>query len=219
MNSAKKSFSSVPNEAVEIVSERCLDKRFKIRKEAATGLAVLYNLVVNRAAASMVNGSPGSTAATVGGDTSSSSLEDNGNAASVAQQQLGRVTWIPGKVMQLYYQNTVEDKLLLEGIIIDYLVPKSLDPESKSTKLYELYVNLDETGRASFKNYFVMQKQLRNLVGKLEQCASEKSVGGTVEKEEEANRLMMRIARFLPDPVRAKVRSKTVHHDQLMTKR
>ena len=86
MNSAKKSFSSVPNEAVEIVSERCLDKRFKIRKEAATGLAVLYNQVVNRAAASMVNGSPGSTAATVGGDTSSSSLEDNGNAASVAQQ-------------------------------------------------------------------------------------------------------------------------------------
>ena len=93
----------------------------------------------------------------------------------------------------------------MEGIIIDYLVPKSYDPETKSTKLYELYVNLDEAGRASFKNYFVMQKQLRNLVGKLEQCASENSVEGTVEKEEEANRLMMRIARFLPDPVRAKV--------------
>ena len=196
---------------MEIVSERCLDKRFKIRKESVTGLASIYRAsiyqqVVSCASASAQNGngtneaSSSSASDSGGGESSSSS-----SPATTAQQQLSRVTWIPGKVMQLYYQNTVEDKLLLEGIIIDYLVPKSYDSETKSTKLYELYVNLDETGRASFTNYFVMQKQLRNLVGKLEQCASENSVEGTVEKEEEANRLMMRIARFLPDPVRAKV--------------
>ena len=127
------------------------------------------------------------------------------SAAALAQQQVARVTWIPGKVMQLYRQNTIEDKLLLEGIIVDYLVPKSFDPETKSTKLYELYVNLDEAGRASFKNYLGMQKNLRKLVGKMEQCASENSVEGNLEKEEEANRLMMRIARYLPNPVRAKV--------------
>lgn len=181
---------------MEIVSERCLDKRFKIRKEAATGIALLYHQVVSRATTAV------STASTSKDDDGKAEAE---NIVAAAQHQLSRVTWIPAKVMQLYCQNTIEDKLLLEGIIIDYLVPKSFDPETKSTKLYELYVNLDEAGRNSFKNYFKMQKMLRKLVGKLEQCASENSVEGTVEKEEEANRLMMRIARYLPDPVRAKV--------------
>ena len=106
---------------MEIVSERCLDKRFKIRKEAATGIAVLYHQVVSRATAASADAQENSTK-----DAAAKAASDI--AAAAAQRQLARVTWIPGKVMQLYSQNTIEDKLLQEGIIVDYLVPKNYDP-------------------------------------------------------------------------------------------
>ncbi|XP_023363185.1 sister chromatid cohesion protein PDS5 homolog A [Otolemur garnettii] len=54
-----------------------------------------------------------------------------------------KVSWIKDKLLHIYYQNSIDDKLLVEKIFAQYLVPHNLETEERMKCLYYLYANLD----------------------------------------------------------------------------
>uniref|UniRef100_A0A2K6G7K3 PDS5 cohesin associated factor A n=1 Tax=Propithecus coquereli TaxID=379532 RepID=A0A2K6G7K3_PROCO len=54
-----------------------------------------------------------------------------------------KVSWIKDKLLHIYYQNSIDDKLLVEKIFAQYLVPHNLETEERMKCLYYLYASLD----------------------------------------------------------------------------
>uniref|UniRef100_A0A4W5JKV5 PDS5 cohesin associated factor B n=1 Tax=Hucho hucho TaxID=62062 RepID=A0A4W5JKV5_9TELE len=59
------------------------------------------------------------------------------------KEQAQKISWIKDKLLHIYYQNSIDDKLLVEKIFAQYMVPHSLDTEEKMKCLYYLYACLD----------------------------------------------------------------------------
>lgn len=68
----------------------------------------------------------------------------------VDPQQAARVDWIRNKVFHHYYQNSNDDRLLVERILNIHLVPYQLPEEERMKKLLELYCTLDENALKAF---------------------------------------------------------------------
>lgn len=96
---------------LNILRDRTLDVKIKVRKLASHGLAVIYKKVH----------SVKSTRGTV---------------------QL--VNWIPSKVMRMYYQDSAEDKLLVERLLNSSIVPYNAATRDKMAQLYYAFTTLDD---------------------------------------------------------------------------
>uniref|UniRef100_A0A3Q3W5G6 PDS5 cohesin associated factor A n=1 Tax=Mola mola TaxID=94237 RepID=A0A3Q3W5G6_MOLML len=71
------------------------------------------------------------------------------------------------KLLHIYYQNSIDDKLLVEKIFAQYMVPHSLDTEEKMKCLYYLYACLDTNAVKALNEMWKCQNMLRGLVKEL----------------------------------------------------
>uniref|UniRef100_A0A8B9RKM3 PDS5 cohesin associated factor B n=1 Tax=Astyanax mexicanus TaxID=7994 RepID=A0A8B9RKM3_ASTMX len=63
-----------------------------------------------------------------------------GEAGKEAAKQ---ISWIKDKLLHIYYQNSIDDRLLVERIFAQYMVPHNLETTERMKCLYYLYATLD----------------------------------------------------------------------------
>ncbi|OWK07014.1 hypothetical protein Celaphus_00018697 [Cervus elaphus hippelaphus] len=111
-----------------------------------------------------------------------------------------KVSWIKDKLLHIYYQNSIDDKLLVEKIFAQYLVPHNLETEERMKCLYYLYASLDPNAVKALNEMWKCQNMLRSHVRELldlhKQPASEANCSAMFGK-------LMTIAKNLPDPGKA----------------
>ncbi|KAF7655943.1 hypothetical protein LDENG_00048110 [Lucifuga dentata] len=78
-----------------------------------------------------------------------------------------KISWIKDKLLHIYYQNSIDDKLLVEKIFAQYMVPHNLDTEEKMKCLYYLYACLDSNAVKALNEMWKCQNMLRSLVKEL----------------------------------------------------
>ncbi|XP_062386623.1 sister chromatid cohesion protein PDS5 homolog A [Sardina pilchardus] len=111
-----------------------------------------------------------------------------------------KISWIKDKLLHIYYQNSIDDKLLVEKIFAQYMVPHSLETEEKMKCLYYLYACLDTNAVKALNEMWKCQNMLRGLVRELLDLHKLPT--------SEANNVamfakLMTIAKNLPDPGKA----------------
>uniref|UniRef100_A0A8B9H8R6 PDS5 cohesin associated factor A n=1 Tax=Astyanax mexicanus TaxID=7994 RepID=A0A8B9H8R6_ASTMX len=111
-----------------------------------------------------------------------------------------KISWIKDKLLHIYYQNSIDDKLLVEKIFAQFMVPHSLETEEKMKCLYYLYACLDTNAVKALNEMWKCQNMLRGLVRELldlhKQPTSEANTSAMFGK-------LMTIAKNLPDPGKA----------------
>ncbi|XP_073501929.1 sister chromatid cohesion protein PDS5 homolog A isoform X2 [Phyllobates terribilis] len=111
-----------------------------------------------------------------------------------------KVSWIKDKLLHIYYQNSIDDKLLVEKIFAQYLVPHNLETEERMKCLYYLYASLDPNAVKALNEMWKCQNMLRSHVRELldlhKQPTSEANNSAMFGK-------LMTIAKNLPDPGKA----------------
>lgn len=55
-----------------------------------------------------------------------------------------QISWIKDKLLHIYYQNSIDDRLLVERIFAQYMLPHNLDTMERMKCLYYLYATLDD---------------------------------------------------------------------------
>ncbi|XP_034543246.1 sister chromatid cohesion protein PDS5 homolog A isoform X2 [Notolabrus celidotus] len=83
------------------------------------------------------------------------------------KESAAKISWIKDKLLHIYYQNSIDDKLLVEKIFAQYMVPHSLDTEEKMKCLYYLYACLDTNAVKALNEMWKCQNMLRSLVKEL----------------------------------------------------
>ncbi|XP_048851622.1 sister chromatid cohesion protein PDS5 homolog A [Brienomyrus brachyistius] len=78
-----------------------------------------------------------------------------------------KISWIKDKLLHIYYQNSIDDKLLVEKIFAQYMVPHSLETEEKMKCLYYLYACLDPNAVKALNEMWKCQNMLRSVVREL----------------------------------------------------
>ncbi|KAG7484427.1 hypothetical protein MATL_G00049270 [Megalops atlanticus] len=111
-----------------------------------------------------------------------------------------QISWIKDKLLHIYYQNSIDDRLLVERIFAQYMVPHNLETTERMKCLYYLYATLDPNAVKALNEMWKCQNMLRHhvkdlldLVSKPKSEASSKAVFSKV----------MVITRNLPDPGKA----------------
>uniref|UniRef100_A0A3Q3WB99 Uncharacterized protein n=1 Tax=Mola mola TaxID=94237 RepID=A0A3Q3WB99_MOLML len=111
-----------------------------------------------------------------------------------------QISWIKDKLLHIYYQNSIDDRLLVERVFAQYMVPHNLETTERMKCLYYLYATLDTNAVKALNEMWKCQNLLRHhvkdlldLVKKPKSEASNKAVFAKV----------MVITRNLPDPGKA----------------
>ncbi|XP_061658369.1 sister chromatid cohesion protein PDS5 homolog B [Syngnathoides biaculeatus] len=111
-----------------------------------------------------------------------------------------QISWIKDKLLHIYYQNSIDDRLLVERVFAQYMVPHNLETAERMKCLYYLYATLDTNAVKALNEMWKCQNLLRNnvkdlldLVKKPKSESSSKAVFAKV----------MVITRNLPDPGKA----------------
>lgn len=168
ISAAKKDFSSISEELLNFVKERTLDKKFKIRREALLGLAMVY--------------------------------KQHMSSVELPQSTIDCISWIKNKVLHVYYQTALEDRLLVERILHTCLVPYQLPIEERMQKLYQLFATVDDHAVKAFNELLKCQcsvrNQMKSVVEALLMPAGE-------EKEKQLLTRVAMLSRNLPDSVKA----------------
>ncbi|OCT96788.1 hypothetical protein XELAEV_18009003mg [Xenopus laevis] len=111
-----------------------------------------------------------------------------------------KVSWIKDKLLHIYYQNSIDDKLLVEKIFAQQLVPHNLETEERMKCLYYLYASLDPNAVKALNEMWKCQNMLRSHVRELldlhKQPTSEANTTAMFAK-------LMTVAKNLPDPGKA----------------
>uniref|UniRef100_A0A673NFB1 Sister chromatid cohesion protein PDS5 homolog B n=1 Tax=Sinocyclocheilus rhinocerous TaxID=307959 RepID=A0A673NFB1_9TELE len=63
--------------------------------------------------------------------------------AEAGKEAAKQISWIKDKLLHIYYQNSIDDRLLVERIFAQYLVPHNLETTERMKCLYYLYATLD----------------------------------------------------------------------------
>uniref|UniRef100_A0A8C6LST8 PDS5 cohesin associated factor B n=1 Tax=Nothobranchius furzeri TaxID=105023 RepID=A0A8C6LST8_NOTFU len=132
VTAAKKDLSLVNDALLNIVKERTLDKRWRVRKEAMMGLASIYRKY---------------------------SLQGEGGREASKQ-----ISWIKDKLLHIYYQNSIDDRLLVERVFAQYMVPFNLETTERMKCLYYLYATLDTNAVKALNEMWKCQNMLRHHV-------------------------------------------------------
>lgn len=64
--------------------------------------------------------------------------------ANQTRQMVQLVNWIPSKIMRMYFQDSAEDKLLVERLLNSSLVPYNVEQREKMAQLYYSFSTFDE---------------------------------------------------------------------------
>uniref|UniRef100_A0A669E1S4 PDS5 cohesin associated factor B n=1 Tax=Oreochromis niloticus TaxID=8128 RepID=A0A669E1S4_ORENI len=111
-----------------------------------------------------------------------------------------QISWIKDKLLHIYYQNSIDDRLLVERVFAQYMVPHNLETTERMKCLYYLYATLDTNAVKALNEMWKCQNLLRHhvkdlldLIKKPKSEASNKAVFAKV----------MVITRNLPDPGKA----------------
>lgn len=60
------------------------------------------------------------------------------------RQQVQMANWIPSKIMRMYFQDSAEDKLLVERLLNSSIVPYNVDTREKMAQLYYAFTTFDQ---------------------------------------------------------------------------
>ncbi|KAH8402050.1 hypothetical protein KR009_009482 [Drosophila setifemur] len=172
VETAKREFTLVLEapDLLDIVRERTLDKKYKIRRDAMNGLAYIYKRAI---------------------------CEPNDLSDELKQ----RVDWIKNKILHGYYKVGLEDRLLVERLLITCLVPYKLAPEERMKKLYHLLGDLDDNATKAFVELQKNQMKTRNTVSDWIKLHHSKEFTPRVISQLSAKQAT--IAKLLPDPLKA----------------
>ncbi|XP_062127886.1 LOW QUALITY PROTEIN: sister chromatid cohesion protein PDS5 homolog B [Drosophila sulfurigaster albostrigata] len=172
VETAKRNFEIVVKspELLEIVRERTMDKKYKIRRDAMNGLGYIYRRAI---------------------------CEPNDLSPDVKQQ----VEWIKNKIMHGYYKVCLEDKLMVERLLITCLVPYKLAPEERMKKLYHLLSDLDTNATKAFVELQKNQMKSRHTVSDWIKLHHSKEFTPRVLSQLAAKQST--IAKLLPEPLKA----------------
>lgn len=141
ISAARKGMDNINEDLLEFVKERTLDKKFKIRREALYGLALLYRQYSLK----------------IKPEGPEPSTDDGENAVK-------KLTWIKNKCLHNYYQTSLEDKLLVERIVHTCLIPCSLELDKRIPVLYKFYVTIDAHAVRAFNEMLRQQQIVRRQV-------------------------------------------------------
>ncbi|XP_052872829.1 sister chromatid cohesion protein PDS5 homolog B-B isoform X1 [Anopheles cruzii] len=171
VETAKRDFQIVSEseDLLEFVKERTLDKKYKIRKEAMNGLALIYKKYLS--------------------DT------------NVPEATKKAVNWIKDKILHGYYMTGIEDRLLVERLLITCLVPYQLPAKVRMKKLYQLLGTIDDNATKAFIELQKNQLKVRRSVADWIKLHRIKEIGPGLQKD--MNAKCSNIAKQLPDPVKA----------------
>jgi hypothetical protein len=121
---------------LNILKERTLDVKIRVRKSALLGLASLYKKIHAKTS----------------------------NTRSAVQI----VNFIPSKIMRIYFQDSVEDKLLVERCLNSSIVPYTLEARDKMAQLYYAFSTFDEYSYLSFveimKNRVLLFHLMKSII-------------------------------------------------------
>lgn len=110
------------------------------------------------------------------------------------------ISWIKNKVLHVYYQTALEDRLLVERILHTCLVPYQLPVEERMHKLYQLFATVDDHAVKAFNELLKCQcavrQQMRTVLEALHLPAGE-------ERERQLLARVALLSRNLPDSVKA----------------
>ncbi|XP_037506723.1 LOW QUALITY PROTEIN: sister chromatid cohesion protein PDS5 homolog B-like [Rhipicephalus sanguineus] len=110
------------------------------------------------------------------------------------------ISWIKNKVLHVYYQTALEDRLLVERILHTCLVPYQLPVEERMHKLYQLFATVDDHAVKAFNELLKCQcavrQQMRAVLEALHLPAGE-------ERERQLLARVALLSRNLPDSVKA----------------
>ncbi|RZF48923.1 hypothetical protein LSTR_LSTR003303 [Laodelphax striatellus] len=170
VSTAKHDFEVVSDseDLLKSVQERTRDRKFKIRKEAMSGLALIYRKHLHE--------------------------------SDVPQATKKAVTWMKDKILHGYYMTTMEDRLLVERLLNNSLVPYHLPPDERMKKLYHLWGTIDENATRAFTELLRHQMFLRKAVG--DWIALHKRPVTDEIKKEMSSKLVA-ISKFLPEPIKS----------------
>lgn len=84
--------------------------------------------------------------------------------ASVPEATRKAVVWIKDKILHGYYMSSIEDRLLVERLLITCLVPYQLPAEDRMKKLYRLLGTIDDNATKAFIELQKNQMKVRKLV-------------------------------------------------------
>lgn len=124
------------SELLAILKERSQDKKFKIRRAALNGLAMIYNKHLQAVLASEVP----------------------------IESPMDSANWIQIKILNGYYHATIEDQLLIERLLITNLVPYTLTAGEKMKALYKLFATIDDHAMKAFVELQKNQMKMRKTV-------------------------------------------------------
>lgn len=171
VETAKRDFQIVSEseDLLDFVKERTLDKKFKIRKEAMNGLAMIYKKY----------------------------LSDS----NVPEATKKAVNWIKDKILHGYYMTGIEDRLLVERLLITCLVPYTLPADERMKKLYQLLGTIDDNATKAFIELQKNQLKVRKSVSDWIKLHRAKDINQKIQKE--INAKCITISKQLPDPIKA----------------
>ncbi|XP_074009459.1 sister chromatid cohesion protein PDS5 homolog B isoform X2 [Numenius arquata] len=111
-----------------------------------------------------------------------------------------QISWIKDKLLHIYYQNSIDDRLLVERIFAQYMVPHNLETNERMKCLYYLYATLDSNAVKALNEMWkcqnLLRHQVKDLVDLIKQPKTDASSKAIFSK-------VMVITRNLPDPGKA----------------
>uniref|UniRef100_A0A8C2E4E7 PDS5 cohesin associated factor B n=1 Tax=Cyprinus carpio TaxID=7962 RepID=A0A8C2E4E7_CYPCA len=117
--------------------------------------------------------------------------------AEAGKEAAKQISWIKDKLLHIYYQNSIDDRLLVERIFAQYLVPHNLETTERMKCLYYLYATLDGNAVKALNEMWKCQNMLRHhvkdLLDLIKQPKSDSYNKAVFSK-------VMVITRNLPDP-------------------
>ncbi|XP_037953062.1 sister chromatid cohesion protein PDS5 homolog B-B [Teleopsis dalmanni] len=111
------------------------------------------------------------------------------------------VDWIKNKVLHGYYMAGMEDRLLVERLLITCLVPYKLPSIERMKKLYHLLGNLDDHATKAFIELQKNQMKTRKTVSDWVKLHQTKDI--TPKLQNQLNVKQAIICKLLPDPIKA----------------
>lgn len=110
------------------------------------------------------------------------------------------IAWIKNKVLHVYYQTALEDRLLVERILHTCLVPYQSPLEERVKKLYQLFVMVDDYAAKAFNELLRSQNMVRNQVRSILDML-------TTSKSDERDKLIVNkvlgLSKNLLEPIKA----------------
>ncbi|KAG8188316.1 hypothetical protein JTE90_008957 [Oedothorax gibbosus] len=115
---------------------------------------------------------------------------------------LESISWIKNKVLHMYYQDAIEDRIQVERCIYTCFVPYQRPMEERMKLLYQLYCSIDDHAVRAFKEILRYQKMLRSQVKIFLETIHQKEKSS--ERMKTINNTIVSIAKSLVSPLKAK---------------